>query len=524
MRAVLLPTIHLIMLAAILQSPVSAGSNTLSDQQWAGDLRQLSASVKELHFKPFHVISEAEFDAAVAALDAQIPQLSDKDIVIEMARIMALLRDGHSRLHIPRLYPELALQAELGHSGTKPPHFDSLRFRQSPVRFGLFDDGLFVVAATPKHRKLIGRQVVSIDDTPIEKAIEATRHVSFFENDWRAKLMAPDRLALPEVTTNLEISNNADMVVVTTRDAEGRIQTSQLQTLSRSGQAFVSGIDISPLWLRKTSHYRWYEVLPDRDAIYVQINEFEENPVTPYGDFVAETIAAARDASVSRYVIDLRHNYGGIGAWVTPFVTGLINSEFNEHGRLYILTGRTTFSAAQFMLHRFEEYSHALFVGEPSGAKPSHFGDARRITLDNSGLTLRISTIYWHSWLANDFRDAIRPHITAPLTSSAVFDGYDPVLEAALGYFSPPGLAARMDEQFRQQKNQNALLLYQRYMTDARFGNHKEAVPGLISMANKLAEDGFIRPAYFVHFIVNSSFPGDPQIESDLARLKALME
>ena len=69
------------------------------------------------------------------------------------------------------------------------------------------------------------------------------------------------------------------------------------------------------------------------------------NPVTPYGDFVAETIAAAQEAGVSRFVIDLRHNSGGIGTWVTPFVTGLGKSEFNEYGRLFVLVGRNTFSA-----------------------------------------------------------------------------------------------------------------------------------------------------------------------------------
>ena len=517
-------TLVLLAIAISMTCHASGKTRALSDQQWSDDLRQLSSSIKDIHFKPFHFFSETEFDAAIEELEVQIPRLSDSEVIINMAKIVAKLGDGHSRLHIPRLYPELALAAELGHSGTPPPKLISLKFQQSPVRFGLFDDGLFVVGARPEYRHLLRQRVLNIDETPVDKAIELAGSVSFFENDSRAKLMAPDRLALPEVTENLGISTSSDVVTITTVDGSGRTSKTALKTLDNPGHRFFSNTPTSPLWLKNKDKYRWYEILHDRDAIYVQVNEFEENPVTPYGDFVAETIKAARDAGVSRYVVDLRHNFGGIGAWVTPFVTGLVGSEFNHYGRLYILMGRDTFSAAQFFLHKFEELSYAIFVGEPSGAKPSHFGDAKRVILENSGLTLRVSTIYWHSWLANDFREAINPHISAPITSSDIFIGHDPVLMAALRYTAPKNLAMRMDEQFRQGKNQNALLLYQRHMSDARFGNHKQAIPELLKMADKLVEDGMIRPGYFVYFIANMSFPGDPETESGLERIEALLE
>lgn len=517
--------VALTLLAVPLASLASTKVRTLSDDQWREDLQQLATSIKTIHFKPFHVLPESDFDAAVDELQAQIPDLSDREIIVRMTRIVAKLRDGHTRLHIPRLYPGLALPAELGHSGTEPPRFDSLRFRQSPVRFELFSDGLFVIEARPDYEQLIGQKVLSIDRTPIDEAIQATRSVSFFENDSRAALTAPDRLALPEVTHMLGVSNSSELHKLTTVDRDGRETTTALRTLSNPGQTFISGAPTPlPRWLARRSEFRWYEVLPDSDAIYVQINEFEENPATPYSDFVRRTIDAARAAKVSRFVVDLRHNFGGMGAWVTPFVTGLSASEFNEYGRLYILVGRTTFSAAQLFLHRFEEFTYAIFVGEPSGAKPSHFGDARRIVLENSGLTLRVSTIYWHSWLANDFRDAISPHISVPFTSYDFFDGLDPVLDAALRYEVPDGLAKQIDEQFREGKNQNALLLYQRYMSDPGVLNRREVVPDLVTMADRLVDDGYVRQGYFVYFLANRSFPGDVDIESGLARVEALMK
>lgn len=484
----------------------------------------MSMSIKAIHFKPFHVLAEADFDAAVQKLESRISGLSDLEIIVDMTRIVARLRDGHTRLHMPRLYPQLAVQAELGHSGTNPPRFGGLKFRQSPVRFEIFDDGAFIIKATPEYRELIGQEVLEVDGTPIDEAIKRARSVSFFENDSRAMLMAPDRLALPDVTKILDISRSSDVVSWTTVDASGNKSATALRTLNKEGSVFVSGAPTPlPLWQARSDEFRWYKILAEQNSIYVQVNQFEENPQTPYGDFVAETIRAARVAGVDRLIIDLRHNSGGVGAWVTPFVTGVSRSEYNDYGRLYVLVGRNTFSAAQHFMHRFEELTYAIFVGEPSGAKPSHFGDPNRVVLDNSGLTLRISTIYWHSWLANDFRDAIKPHVSASLTSADFSNGVDPVLTAALEYEPPESLALQIDEQFRQGKNQNALLQFVRFMSDATLTNHRKVIPDLRAMADKLVDDGMIRQGYFVYFLANSSYPGDPATRSGLERIEALM-
>ena len=506
-------------------APVSADDRALSVEQWRDDIEQMSAAIKEIHFNPFHNVTEAEFDDAVLTLNEDIPRMSDEEIVVAMAGIVARLEDGHTRVHIPRVYPDFALEAELGHSGTPPPKVDSLKFAQLPVRFELFDDGLHVIAAHRDHAHLIGERVSAFDSTPVDIAIKAVRSVSFTENDSRAKLMAPDRLALPGVLSALGITVARDELALTTVDADGRITVSALQALSTPGVAFQSGLpETLPSWQKRRGEYRWYEIRPQDDAIYVQVNQFEEEPVRPYGEFVAETIRAAREAGVSRYIIDLRHNSGGIGSWVTPFVTGLGRSEFNEYGRLFILMGRTTFSAAQHFLHKFEELTYAAFVGEPSGAKPSHYGDARRVVLDNSGITVRVSTVYWHSWLGNDFRDAIQPHIPAGLTAADYFAGRDPVLAAAVDYEVPDGLAQQMDEQFRQESNQNALLLYTRFMSDGTLDDHEYVVPELRSMADQLVKDGYIRPGFFVYFLVNRTFPGDPVTEAGLKRVRALQE
>lgn len=515
------------MVGMVLTMPldVSAdGNRVLTDSQWLADIGQAEQAIRDIHFKPFHQVDEAQFDAAISALEARVPELTDDEIIIGLARAVALLRDGHTRLHLPRQFPQFALEAELGHSGTPAPKYEGLKFHQLPVQFGLFSDGLFVTAAVGEFERLVGNRVVRIGTQTAEDAIEQTRSVSFYENDSRAQLMAPDRLALPEVLRALGISEAVDRIPIVTRDSMGRVRETILSPLTAPIGEWLDGrASAAPLWLRDQEASQWYELLPDADAVYVQVNRFEETPARPYSEFVAETLAAARDAGASRYVLDLRHNSGGVGTWTLPFIRGLVQSEFNRYGRLFVMIGRTTFSAAELLLHRLEALSYAIFVGEPGGAKPSHFGDAKRVVLDNSGLTLRVSTIYWHSWLANDFRDAIAPHIEAPVSSADWFEGRDPALEAAVSYRAPAGVAAQMEALFRAGENQNALLLYQRYQTDPAFTDLRTAIPELIGMADRLIGDGFIRPGYFVFILMDQTYPGNPAVEGGLARAAELV-
>lgn len=519
----------------------SLNQRVLNDSQWREDLAQMVQAIRDIHFKPFVNVTESDFKAATDALSSSIPKKTDKEIVVAMAQLVASLHDGHTRLHFPRQYPDKALEAEKGHSGTLPPHIESLKFQQLPVQFDDFQDGVFITAAEPRLRHLIGRRVTHVSDTEIEEVLEQLKTTCFYENDQRARLLATDRLALPEVLAALDIIDHEENYSIRTighsdtastppqtkpvahNDNAAMPQTTRLSPLNGGAGSFIDGApEPLPIWLGRSQESQWYEVLPSSDAVYVQVNRFEEAPQRPYNEFVAETVTAAGTAGVQRYILDLRHNTGGIGAWTLPFSTGLGRSQFNQYGRLYVLMGRTTYSAAQHLLHQLEAYSYAIFVGEPGGASPSHFSDPRKVVLDHSGLTLRVSTLYWHSWLANDFREAINPHIDAPFYSVDYFDGRDPALQAAITFVPAGTIAGQIDQQLRAGKIQNGLLLFQRYLTDGTFSSFRNEVPDLMSKADALLDDGFTRPGRFLFMMLNQAWPGNPQVEAGLLRAQAM--
>jgi hypothetical protein len=72
------------------------------------------------------------------------------------------------------------------------------------------------------------------------------------------------------------------------------------------------------------------------------------------------------------------------------------------------------------------------FIGEPTGSRPDHFGDPKKIRLEHSGLTLRVSRLHWSSYTAFDEREATHPDFLTTWTSGAYFGGQDPALDRAL--------------------------------------------------------------------------------------------
>jgi hypothetical protein len=174
-------------------------------------------------------------------------------------------------------------------------------------------------------------------------------------------------------------------------------------------------------------------------------------------------------AAVDRDVLDLRLNRGGDGTLNRPLVLSLIRSpKLEGPGRLFVLIGRSTFSAAQFLVHDLEEYTDAVFVGEPTAGKPNSYGDSRKITLPNSGITVRASIFYWQRTHPLDSRQWKGPDNAAELTSRDYRTNVDPAMRAVFAYRPEPTLAERMRDAFAAGDSTRARKLHREYQADPR--------------------------------------------------------
>jgi hypothetical protein len=198
-----------------------------------------------------------------------------------------------------------------------------------------------------------------------------------------------------------------------------------------------------PLWLANSPDTTFsLRYLPASHALYVQLNQVQPNAGQSFEEYGQRLLAAVDsappDQRVDRMVLDLRLNRGGNGDLLRPLVRAIIQSRTDAPGRLLVLTGRSTFSAAQFLVDHLERWTSAVFVGEPTGSKGRMYGDSRRFTLPNSGITARVSIYYWQMWSPWDTRDATAPQVGANLSMADYRANRDPALEAALRYAPEP--------------------------------------------------------------------------------------
>ena len=422
-------TLRIAALAAMLATPLSAyAQKPLTKDQWRADLRFLATELPKRHRNAFHKITRAQFDSAVTTLDRELNSLSDHEIVVGLASIVALIGDGHTRLALPQ-DPEIGF--DRAHTTTDAPNDSSLYLHHLPVRFQQFEDGLYVRAATGEYKQLIGARVQRIGNMRADSALQAVRPAAHYDNEQGFLLIAQNILSVPEVLHAQGVVTNTERVTIDVA-GKGSVILEPITLWSRP--RFIEARELLkaiPLGERDITKPYWLEYVPATRTVYVQVNLIgsvvEEN-ITDFARRIRRTYAEKRAA---RVVIDLRHNPGGDGNKARPLFTAMVrDSAINRFGHLYVLIGRETFSAAQMLVNDLESSSNALFAGEPTGGSPSSYGDSRKFKLPNSGLTVRASTIYWRDRDGNEKRAATMPDIPAPVKASDYFAGVDAAMAA----------------------------------------------------------------------------------------------
>ena len=132
-------------------------------------------------------------------------------------------------------------------------------------------------------------------------------------------------------------------------------------------------------------------------------------------------------------VLDLRHNNGGDPDLLRPLVRALVHFDMESPShRLFVIVGRNTFSAAQNLCNAIEQWTDAVFVGEPTSSRPNSVGEETTVRLPWSGLLLTISSRYFQDSAPTDHRPWIPIAIPVELSSAVYFANRDPALEAVL--------------------------------------------------------------------------------------------
>jgi len=188
-----------------------------------------------------------------------------------------------------------------------------------------------------------------------------------------------------------------------------------------------------PLWRRRPGLPYWVEYQANENIIYFQYRACVDLPGYPFEETRTDLEDLLGEHKSAALVIDLRDNSGGDSSILDRLIDSLKNNpEVNRRGRLFVLTGRNTFSSAILNAARLRTETQAVFVGEPTGGAPNHFGEIRAFELPNSRIRVWYSTKYFR--YSDENVNAIVPDVLAEPTFSDYRNGTDAVLEAVIAY------------------------------------------------------------------------------------------
>ena len=458
--------VGLVYWSAIIPTALLSQNNARVDQieaqKWHEDLRYMSEEMPLWHKNLFHTITRNQFNASIEKLDRQIPSLARHQIIVEMARIVAMVGDGHTNI-----------------APTRDP---KIGFHTYPLKLYFFDDGLFVRAATREYVGIVGSRVITIGNASVEQASSAVRQIIGCDNEMGARFFAPFLLTMPEVLHALGLI--ADMEKCTyVIETQGHRRTITVKPFGPAEMLapdtdtswMLSGDWIearqnaqlpTPLWLKDPHNKFWFEYLPDAKTLYVQFNQVANKEDETVETFSKHLFSFVDGNPVERFILDLRLNRGGNGQLNRPLLLGIIkSSKIDQKGKLFTIIGRSTWSAAQFLVGELERYTNTIFVGEPTGGKVNSYGDSHKIILPNSGITVRVSTLWWQGD-ERDTRQWIAPQIAAELTFQDYRTNTDPALNAILNYAPRKTLNELLTEALSAGGWTKAMAIYREWISD----------------------------------------------------------
>ncbi|NNF42593.1 MAG: hypothetical protein HKN62_06020 [Phycisphaerales bacterium] len=418
-------------LAATICGALAAGSTgvqaDLSVQDWQDDLRFLQETVHTEYPFLFKKTTAADFDAAVEELHAAIPTLAPHEVVAGLARIVSSFEYGHTLLRA----------------------WNSEWVRHAlPVNFYHFSDGLYVEGADEAYASAVGSRVIAIEGMPVDRALAAIRPVVPAENDQFFKAHGVGTLRIIEYLHAQGVLSELKHDVTLTLERDGvpfdltvtavaGVEFGARHGFTRPGSGWVSARDQSatPLYLKHPDRVYFFEHLPEHKTVYVRHSQIRDDATEDIPTFYARLFDFIETNDVERLVLDVRLNGGGNNYKNKPIVTGLVRCEkINQPGKLFVIIGRRTFSACQNLVNEIDNYTNAIFVGEPTSENINFYGDNRRVVLPNCGLPVFLSFAWWQDKPQWENGPWTAPHLAVEMSFDEYRTNGDPVLDAALAF------------------------------------------------------------------------------------------
>lgn len=385
--------------------------------RWLEDLDRLLTVREAFHPDPWHAVERSAWVAEAEAVKARLATLGDEAALTELVRLAALPgvagRDGHTGIF---------------------PFIEGSGTNVYPLRFWQFPEGLVITDATPPHADLIGLRIETIAGLPAAEVLARLEPLVARDNASSLRGFTTAYLRVSELLVGLGLLPEVGPLTLEVVDPDGAERTVVVETVPVDDAPVAHAGELArmpdgdPLWLRPdASPITWAE-LADRRTAYVRYREMLGDPSA----VADEVLTRATAGAVDRVVVDVRRNPGGNNTTYGPLLRALRDPAIDREGRLFVLIGRSTFSAATNFVIDLERETSAVFVGEAMGGSPRLFGDPRSTRMRASEQQLFMATRRWEGRTPADDRLVLEPDLAVELTWADWLSGRDPVLDAVV--------------------------------------------------------------------------------------------
>lgn len=391
-----------------------------------GDVRSLRQFAESTHPRGREAAADPNWRQHWDRVEAAADHASDGALFVALWKGLAWFRDGHTTI-IPFEYV-----------GGPPEPFRTGPFgRFFPLKAKAFHDGFWVTEAKDEAGPLLGARILSVNgvsDVDLMKRLyESFPGNAPWTHNWGGVLFNT-----PGLMQGLGVFDDPSAPIrVEAVDASGRSLSAALRARPEGHQGLAKvGRRESEResWTKANGRGNYIRPLPRSKTLYVSIDDMNDVEGKTFVDLTRELFAAMERPAMQRVILDLSRNGGGNNFNGEPVRKALERSRFNRPGGIYVITSGATFSAAQNLATRLERETYALFVGEPTGGQPNHYGDAARWRGEATGLMGIVSTIPWFDSYPSDRRSFITPDLPVPATFADWRDGRDTAIAIALAH------------------------------------------------------------------------------------------
>lgn len=406
---------------------ISISANAQKPDSWQKDLQLLQRTLKKKHPALFQHISKEEFRKGMDKLANN--GFDSIRSLIELRLFLAQIGDSH-------IYARSS---------------DNDDWKETvPIICNWFPDGLHVTACDSLYQNILTNKIISINNYQIETIADSFKSLFAYNNEAEFKLRIQRLLQEPKLLQHFGFMPAPGYITLKSTNTNGDTINSRIRITCCESINIIDYIPPSiPLYKKNiiAKEYIlpfWQEYIESDSILYIQYNNCtsremaltygytEEFSSPSFSIFQAMILKTIREKPVKKLIFDVRFNGGGGSRQGDALARELAKTPINKKGKLFVITGRRTFSATIHNVMTFKRETQAIIIGENTSGKPNHYREVRKVYLPFSKFVVYFSTRYHKTSEIND--NTIIPDIYTPLTFNEYLQGIDPAYNAILNY------------------------------------------------------------------------------------------